>query len=138
MLQCKIFIIKAFTINTSPTSTIVLLEVPALNHKVLDDPVEGAALVAVPFLTSAERTEVVDGLRYDLSEEPDDDAARRLPADLHVEEALARHLGLQLHGSLCRSGADDDSATGVAVAAEPQRGDSAGGTEGERAASHFR
>lgn len=30
---------------------IVLLEVPALNHKVLDDPVEGAALVAVPFLT---------------------------------------------------------------------------------------
>jgi hypothetical protein len=53
--------------------------------------------------TSAERTEVVDGLRYDLSEEPDDDAARRLPADLHVEEALARHLGLQLHGSLQRN-----------------------------------
>ena len=30
---------------------IVFLEVPTLNHKVLDDPVEGAALVAVPFLT---------------------------------------------------------------------------------------
>ena len=30
---------------------IVFLEVPTLNHKVLDHPVEGAALVAVPFLT---------------------------------------------------------------------------------------
>lgn len=30
---------------------IVLLEVATLDHEVLDDPVEGAALVAVPFLT---------------------------------------------------------------------------------------
>lgn len=37
--------------HTGKNAYIVFLEVPALNHKVLDDPVEGAALVAVPFLT---------------------------------------------------------------------------------------
>lgn len=37
--------------RTGKNAYIVFLEVPALNHKVFDDPVEGASLVAVPFLT---------------------------------------------------------------------------------------
>ena len=53
--------------------------------------------------TSAEGAEVFRCRGDDLPEEPDDDAVRGLPADLHVEEALAGHLGLQLHGPLQRN-----------------------------------
>ena len=47
----KIYSSHSGEMRTGKNDYIVFLEVPALNHKVLDDPVEGATLVAVPFLT---------------------------------------------------------------------------------------
>ena len=66
-------------------------EVSALHHEVLDDPVEGAALVGPRLVlgrAGTERTEVLAGDRDKVVEELKDDPALRLATDLDVEEDL--------------------------------------------------
>jgi hypothetical protein len=53
--------------------------------------------------TSAQGAEVFCGRGDGLPKEADDDPARGLRADFHVEETFARHLGLQVHGPLQRT-----------------------------------
>ena len=67
-------------------------EVPALQHKVLDDPVELGALVALPLRLEGQLVEVLHGLGHRLAEEADFDAPRGFATDRDVEPDLVRHL----------------------------------------------
>ena len=52
--------------------------------------------------TCAEGSEVLDGLGDHISVQPHHDAPGGLASDVHIEEALRRHLRLQLHAVLLR------------------------------------
>lgn len=64
-------------------------------HELLDDPVDGRALVLEAGVALAgEGDEVLDGPRHRVAEEADDHRAERLPVRLHLEEHLVGHLVL--------------------------------------------
>mmetsp|Transcript_53334 Transcript_53334/g.152148 ORF Transcript_53334/g.152148 Transcript_53334/m.152148 type:complete len:262 (-) Transcript_53334:41-826(-) len=93
-LVCKLVPVDRLAPHAVP-----LRDIASLAHEARDDPVEHAALVverlaglADPLLASGERPEVLHGLRRHAAEQLHLDAARRLAADLHVEEH-ARVLG---------------------------------------------
>lgn len=75
------------------TGTIALGEVTALDHKVLDDTVEGRALVPEALFAGGERAEVFSGLGHRLAVQTQDDAAQVLFAVLDVEVDLVGNLG---------------------------------------------
>lgn len=75
------------------TSAVTLGEVTTLNHKVLDNTVEGGPLVAKALLASGQSAEVLNSLGDRLAVQTDDDAAERLVALGDVEEDLVRDLG---------------------------------------------
>lgn len=75
------------------TSAITLGEVTALDHELLDDTVEGRALVAEALLASGESPEVLGSLGNRLAIETHDDAANLLVAMLDVEVDLVGDLG---------------------------------------------
>ena len=75
------------------TGAIALGEVTTLDHELLDDTVEGRALVTEALLASGESAEVLSGLGDGLAIEADDDAAEGLVALLNVEVDLVGDLG---------------------------------------------
>lgn len=75
------------------TSAVALGEVAALDHKVLDDTVEGRSLVAEALLAGGESAEVLSSLRDSLAIETKGDTAEVLIAVLNVEVDLVSDLG---------------------------------------------
>lgn len=75
------------------TSAVTAGEVTTLDHKVLDDSVEGGAFIAEALLSSGESTEVLGGLGDSLAVEAHDNAAQVLLAMLNVEVDLVGDLG---------------------------------------------
>lgn len=67
MLQLEILILELFPVDGLPTGTISSCEVTALNHKVLNDSVEGRAFIAEAFLTRGKCSEVLSRLRNGLA-----------------------------------------------------------------------
>lgn len=74
------------------TGTVTLGEVTTLNHEVLDDAVEGRALVTEALLTGSKGTEVLSGLGNGLAVESHNDAAELLLAMLNVKVDLVGDL----------------------------------------------
>ena len=67
------------------SGSVVVGEVPSLQHELWNDAVEDAALVAVSLLSSAKSAEVLSGTR-NVREELEGDALRCGVANLDVEE----------------------------------------------------
>ena len=105
MLELEVLILELVTVDGLSTSTyrkvsphrsnvsrnlltITLSEVTALNHEVLDNTVEGRALVAEALLASSESAEVLGGLGHRLAVQPDDDASQWLIAMSDVKVDL--------------------------------------------------
>jgi hypothetical protein len=87
------------------TSAIPAGEIPALQHEVLDDPMELGPLVSLALRLECQLVEVLHGLGHRLAEESDLDASRRLAPDLDVEPDLVRHLRALLVLGLCATAA---------------------------------
>jgi hypothetical protein len=58
-----------------------MLQPPTLNHELLDDTVEEAALVAEALLASAQRTEVLSGLGHVVAVQANHDTSRGISAN---------------------------------------------------------
>lgn len=84
------------------TSAVAVGKVAALNHKVLDDTMEGRSLISKALLSSGQGPEVLSSLGDSLAVETKDDAAERFLAVLNVKVDLVGDLGT-LCGS-CRLG----------------------------------
>ena len=93
MLKLEVLIRELLSIYTLPASTIAFGEVSTLNHELLDHAVEGGALVAIPFLSGSEGTEILRGLWHSLAIEPHDNPAHVFVAMLDVEVDFVRDLG---------------------------------------------
>jgi len=93
MLQLKILVRELLAIDRLAARAIARREVAALDHELLDDPVERGTLVAqrlarltYTFLARAESPEVLGCLGNDGGVELEDDTACGLAADADVEE----------------------------------------------------
>ena len=75
------------------TGTITLGEVTALDHELLDNTVEGRALITEALLAGGESAEVLGGLGDSLAIETNDDASEGLIAVLDIEVDLVGDLG---------------------------------------------
>lgn len=75
------------------TGAIALGEVTTLDHELLDDTVEGRALITEALLASGKSAEVFSGLGDGLAIETHNDAAEGLVALLNVEVDLVGDLG---------------------------------------------
>lgn len=64
VLQLEVLVGELVAVNALSASTIALGEVTALNHKVLDNAVEGRALVAKALLAGSQSSEVLGGLYW--------------------------------------------------------------------------
>jgi len=88
VLQLEILILELVAIDGLPSSPVASGEITTLAHKAGDDSVEGRTLVAKALLSSAESTEVLNGLGNNISMERHDDAASWLAANGDVKENL--------------------------------------------------
>jgi hypothetical protein len=93
MQLAEVLIVKLLAIDTLASRSIAGSEITTLDHELLDDSVESAALVvkwlaglAYTLLTSAESTEVLSSLGDDVAKELEDNAAGWLAANGDVEE----------------------------------------------------
>lgn len=108
MLLLKILIVELLAVDALATSTITSCEVTTLDHELLDDSVEHAALVveglaslSQTLLAGAEGAKVLGRLGHNVIVQLKGDATGGLAADLDVKEDLAS-LGLVGHGEgLC-------------------------------------
>lgn len=105
MLLLKVLVVELFAVNALAAGAVALGEVAALDHELLDDAVEHAALVveglaalAQALLASAEGAEVLSRLRHDIVVELEGNAAGGLLADGDVEEDLAARRLVFGHG----------------------------------------
>ena len=71
----------------------MVCEISSLQHEVLDDPVEGGALVALALLLVGQGGKVLHRLGHGAAEQADLDPARVLAADRDGEEDLLGDLG---------------------------------------------
>ena len=103
MLLRKGLIFKLGAIDGLATSAIARCEVAALNHELLDDAMEGGALIvkwlsrlADPLLARAEGAKVVNGLGDEVGVKLHGDASDGLAAKFNVEEdpRTLRFLGI--------------------------------------------
>lgn len=89
------------------TSAVTVGEITALDHELLDNTVEGGALVTKALLARGERAEVLSRLGDRLAIEAKDDAAELLVAVLNVEVDLVGDLGAL--GSLGSAGKEEQA-----------------------------
>lgn len=96
MLQLEVLILELGAVDRLPARTVASREVSALDHELLDDPVEGRALVreqlagfAFTLLPRAERAEVLSCLGNNVIIEFEGHSAFRFRADTKVEEDSA-------------------------------------------------
>jgi hypothetical protein len=92
MLESKVLVFELGAVDALPACSIASSEITALDHELLDDAVEGAALVAeelaglaFTLLAGAEGAEVVCGLGDYIVVQLEGDAAFLLGADCDVE-----------------------------------------------------
>lgn len=96
MLELEVLVVELGAVDALAAGAVAGGEVAALHHELLDDAVEGAALVvqglaglAQPLLARAQRAEVLGRLGHHVVVQLEGHAARRLAADGHVEEDVA-------------------------------------------------
>jgi hypothetical protein len=94
VLQCKVLISELFPVNATPASSVSLLKVATLRHKVLDDAMKTRALVvqSLAFLVrkaAAETCKVGRGPRCGVPSEFEDDASQHLAFERDLEEHVS-------------------------------------------------
>jgi len=92
MLQLKVLISKLLAIDGLAPGTVPLREVTSLTHEARNDAVKLATLETESLLTRAEGTEILTGLRHDITSQLHDDPSCSLTADINVEEASSGHV----------------------------------------------
>ncbi len=99
MLQFKVLILELGAVDRLPSSAIASSEVAALDHELLDDPVETRAFVvqrlarlADTLLASAQGTEVLGRLGHYIVVQLECDTPSRFVADGDIEEDAAASL----------------------------------------------
>lgn len=88
VVEVEVLVLELFTVNRSASSSIATSKVTSLNHELLDDTMEGRALVTIAMGTLGELKEVLGGPGDILSEKTDDDASNILVALLHIKVDL--------------------------------------------------
>jgi hypothetical protein len=76
------------SVDADATSAVASGEITALAHEIRDDSVECGGLVSNASLPSAESTEVLGSLWYDISVKLESDAARSSASNRDIEEDL--------------------------------------------------
>jgi len=88
MFEFEVFVVELVSIDRFSTRTVVIRKVSALAHETGNHAVEARVFVTKPFLTGAQRAEVLRGLWYDVIAESHFNSTRRTSADRNVEETL--------------------------------------------------
>jgi hypothetical protein len=92
VLQGEVLVLKLLTVDGLSSGSVVVGEVSALGHEVLDDPVEGGPLVAEALLPRAEGPEVLGGQRDHVGKELEFDPLLSLSVKGNREKDLrVRH-----------------------------------------------
>ena len=93
MLQLKVLILESGAVDGLAPSAVSFGEVSSLAHKVGDDTMESAALVAEPLLASAQSTEIFCRLLNHVIKEMQDDSTQGITINSYIEVNLgnAKH-----------------------------------------------
>ena len=67
VLELEVLVWELGTVYALSARAIAIGEVSTLDHELLDDPVEGGALIAIAFLTGCESAEILRGLQARIS-----------------------------------------------------------------------
>lgn len=94
--QLEILVLEALAVDGAAAGAVALGEIAALDHKVLDDAMELAALVALAGRLLGQLLEVLRRLRHGAGEHADHDAFGGRAADAHIEEHLQNGAKTQL------------------------------------------
>ena len=95
VLESEVLVGELLSVDGLSSGAVLAGEVTALAHEVLDDTVEGGALVAESLLASAEGAEVLGALGGDVGAEGHLDAAEGATVGGHIKEAdRVRHFQL--------------------------------------------
>ena len=93
MFEIKILVLELFAIDGLAAGAVTVGKITALDHELLDNPVENGALVVqrlsglgVAFLAGAEGTEILGGLWDDIVVELENNTAGLVFANFDVEE----------------------------------------------------
>lgn len=84
--QSKVLVLKLLAVDRLASRAVVIGEVTSLAHEVGDHTVEGGALVPEPFLSGAERTEVLGGLGNNIGSQLDNDSAQVSTVGGHIKK----------------------------------------------------
>lgn len=109
MHELKVLVRKAVAVNRLAAAAIATRKVATLDHKVFDDAVELASLVALGAAALREFLKVGRRLGRRFAVEAHDDAADRLAAVLNVEEHLVGDLGIRMREGKHHGGAREQS-----------------------------
>jgi len=96
MFELKVLVGKFGSIDTLPTSAIMVGEISALKHELGNHAVEAASLVAKSILTGAKLSEITCCLRYDVVVELKDDASKRGAISANFKKAICHSFEIQL------------------------------------------
>jgi hypothetical protein len=85
VLQNKVFVREFVSIDRLSTSAVMVGEIPTLTHEIGNDAVKGASSVSKSLFASAQRTEVLGSLGYDIGAQFHDYTASILATDGDIE-----------------------------------------------------
>ena len=88
MLELEVLVLELLSVDGLSTGAVAPSEITALDHEVLDDAVEGRALVSKALLAGRESTEVLCRLGDRLAVETDDDFTEGFVTMLNLEVDL--------------------------------------------------
>ena len=86
MLDLEIFVIEFGTVNGLSSSSVMVGEVTALSHEVVDDSVEMGVLVSESLGMETELSEVIGSLGDDVVKEFEDNFSGFVSSEIEVEE----------------------------------------------------
>ena len=90
MLQFEVFIGECPAIDRFSTSSIMICEITALSHKVIDDAMKMRIFEAESFFVSTEGSEVLCSFGGDIVKEFENDFSSFLSSDVKLEKHLLK------------------------------------------------
>merc|ERR1711997_347833 len=108
VLQSEVLVLELVPVDRLSASSVSSGEVSALEHEVLDDSMEGAALVSLRLLPGGQRGKVLHSSGHHISKQSDLDGSSVCSANGDVEEDFLGHLGTRLSIRSAAAAGDDD------------------------------
>merc|ERR1711884_293304 len=109
VLQLEVLVLELVAIDGLSASPVSSGEVSALQHKVLDDSVESAALVSLGFAPGGQSVEIVHSPRHHFSKQSNLDGSSLRTANGDIEGDFFGHLRTRLGISFAAAAGDDDN-----------------------------